>query len=231
MRLDKFLTEKHPDLSRMKIQQLIKAGAVKVNGRVVSKPAYKLLKSDTVEAVDAKFLSLSKDDITIKPQPKIPLEIIYEDNDIVVINKQPGLITHPTLAQTTDTLVNALIARYPEIIQVGEDRLRPGIVHRLDKDTSGLIVVAKNQKAFDVLKKQFLDRSITKKYLALVEGVPKKFGGLIEYDIRPSKQNRLKKSRRKRNAQPGRRSDLPKIEIRPIGSHRIQSFKNLFTKN
>ncbi|MBI2406170.1 MAG: RNA pseudouridine synthase, partial [Candidatus Harrisonbacteria bacterium] len=90
-------------------------------------------------------------------------------------------------------MVNALVARYPDIVGVGENPLRPGIVHRLDKDTSGLIVVAKNQHAFLFVKEQFLKRAVQKTYLALVEGIPKAREGVIAYDIRPSKQNRLKK--------------------------------------
>jgi len=194
MRLDKFLTRKYPDLSRAKIQRLIKEGAVKVNGEVAGRSSQVTKESDLIE-VSPDVISKTAKNLppNILPQPEIPLKIVYEDKDIVVINKQAGLLTHPTEKQSTHTLVNALIARYPEIAAVGEDPLRPGIVHRLDKDTSGLLVTAKNQEAFIKIKDQFLRHSVAKKYLALVEDIPGKNAGVIEYDIRPSKQNRLKK--------------------------------------
>jgi 23S rRNA pseudouridine1911/1915/1917 synthase len=191
-RLDKFLVRHFTEYSRMRFQRLIKEGAVKVNGRIVVKPAFVLKKGDRIVLLEEKII-LPEKEFVIEPEPGIPLNIVYEDNDIVVINKQPGLLTHPTLSQRRHTLVNVLVARYPEIINVGESPLRPGIVHRLDKDTSGLLIVAKNQKAFLFIKEQFLKRTIIKKYLALVEGVPKEKRGIISYSIRPSKRNRLKK--------------------------------------
>ena len=191
MRLDKFLVEKFKDISRTELQRLIKAGDVKVNDKVVSKPSLEIKEDDRVDVVEEK-ITKQKNEAIIEPED-IPLDIIYEDDDVLVINKPAGLLTHPTASQSRHTLVNALVARYPKIVGVGEDPLRPGIIHRLDKDTSGLLVVAKNQKSFEFLKQQFLNRTVYKKYLALVEGIPQKKEGSIEYDIRPSKQNRLKK--------------------------------------
>ncbi|MDP3004478.1 MAG: RluA family pseudouridine synthase, partial [Candidatus Azambacteria bacterium] len=109
----------------------------------------------------------------------IPLNIIYEDKDIVVLNKQAGISVHPSVNEPNKTLVNALIAKYPEIKNVGDDPIRPGIVHRLDKDTSGLLVVAKNQKTFEFLKKQWQEGKVIKKYLALVWGHPKEKGEIV----------------------------------------------------
>lgn len=193
-RLDKFLAEKLKQLSRAKIQRLIKDGAVKINGHFVIKPAFKIKSGDRVVVLEEKIIGQKQGrEFAVEPEPDIPLKTVYEDDDIAVVNKPAGLLTHPTVGQPRHTLANALIARYPHMAQVGENRLRPGIVHRLDKDTSGLLIAAKNQKAFLFMKEQFLKRSVTKKYLALVEGVPKEKEGVVEYDIRPSKQNRLKK--------------------------------------
>lgn len=191
-RLDKFLAAHLIKFSRTRFQRLIKDGAVKVNGKIAEKPGLALKKGDRVLIMEKKVLSPDKEFI-IEPEPDIPLEIIYEDDNAVVINKQPNLIVHPTLSQRRHTLVNALIARYPEITGVGESPLRPGIVHRLDRNTSGLMVVAKKQDVFLALKSQFLKREIEKTYLAIVEGVPKSPEGCIQFQIRPSKANRLKK--------------------------------------
>ncbi len=117
--------------------------------------------------------------LKIEPDKNIPLNIVYEDKDIIVINKQAGISVHPSVNEPSGTLTNALIAKYPELIGIGEDSLRPGIVHRLDKDTSGLLVVAKNQKAFEFLKKEWQEGRVIKKYLALVWGHPKEKGEIV----------------------------------------------------
>ncbi|MFH2018816.1 MAG: RluA family pseudouridine synthase [bacterium] len=109
----------------------------------------------------------------------IPLDIIYEDEDIIVLNKQAGISVHPSINEPQGTLANALIAKYPEIKNVGDDPIRPGIVHRLDKDTSGILVVAKNQKTFEFLKKQWQEGEVIKKYLALIWGHPKEKGEIV----------------------------------------------------
>ena len=192
-RLDKYLALKLPRISRTKLQRLIKNGAVKVNGVFVIKPAATLRPHDRIILLEEKVLAPGNEEFKIEPEPEISLEVIYVDADILVVNKQAGLLVHPTLTQKRHTLANALMARYPEIEKIGESPLRPGIVHRLDQNTSGLIIVAKNQIAFEFIKKQFLERQVTKKYMALVEGVPEKLESVIEYDLRPSKHNRLKK--------------------------------------
>lgn len=191
-RLDKFLVLHVPELSRAKIQQLIKDGVITINGVAATKPSAKLRNGNVVYIAE-EHMTPPSDVIAITPEPDIPLNIVYEDKDMLVVNKPAGLLTHPTPTQRSHTLVNALVAKYPKIIGVGENPLRPGIVHRLDKDTSGLLAVAKNQKAFEFLKQQFWERTTTKKYLALVEGIPKEKEGVIDYEIRPSTQNRLKK--------------------------------------
>ena len=117
--------------------------------------------------------------IKLEPDSGIPLDVIYEDKDIIVLNKQAGISVHPSVNEPWGTLANALIARYPEIKNVGEDPLRPGIVHRLDKDTSGLLVVSKNQKTFEFLKKEWQEGRVIKKYLALIWGHPKEKGEIV----------------------------------------------------
>jgi len=132
--------------------------------------------------------------MSIKANPSIKLKIIFENKNIIVIDKPAGLTVHPVKPEQDDTLVNGLIAYYPEIKKVGDDSLRPGIVHRLDKDTSGLMVVAKNNSVFDYLKKQFQERKVIKKYLALVCGQVKDKKGTITKAISLSKKDHKKRS-------------------------------------
>lgn len=191
IRIDKYLVEKIPDVSRNKLQNAIKNGIVFVNGAEVKKSSLKLKAGDKITFLNEK-MPTAETLIKIEPE-KMDLNIVYEDDDILVINKPSGLITHPTPNHKKNTLVNGLLYRYPEILNVGENPWRPGIVHRLDKETSGLIIVAKNQKAFEFMKTQFISKQVKKTYVALVEGVPNEKEGEISYDIRPSKYSRLKK--------------------------------------
>ncbi|MAF20863.1 MAG: RNA pseudouridine synthase [Parcubacteria group bacterium] len=121
-------------------------------------------------------------------------KIIYQDNDIIIINKPAGLTIHPTKPEQNNTLVDQLIKHYPAIKKIGDDPLRPGIVHRLDKDTSGLIIIAKSNKAFNYLKKQFQARKVIKKYMALVHGKVKDNQGTITKSISFSKKDYKKRS-------------------------------------
>lgn len=137
----------------------------------------------------------------LKANPLIKFKVIYQDNNLIVIDKPAGLITHPTKSEQDNTLVNGLIAHCPEIKDVGDPpasssqvNLRPGLIHRLDKDTSGLMVVAKNNKTFSHFKKQFQERKVIKYYLALVIGQIKEKRGIITKAISFSKKNRLKRS-------------------------------------
>ena len=133
-----------------------------------------------------------------KPNPSIKLDIIYEDEDIIVIDKPAGMLTHPLRSDQNDTLINALLVYCPTIKDVGDnsptDELRLGIVHRLDKDTSGLIIAAKNNKSFEYLKNQFAQRKIEKHYLALVIGKIKDKKGIITKAISRSKKSGFKRS-------------------------------------
>jgi 23S rRNA pseudouridine1911/1915/1917 synthase len=176
-RLDRYLHQQLPDLSRARLQALIKEAAVTLNGKAVTKPGLELKGS-------AETLC-----ITI-PEPKsteviaqdIPLEVLYEDTDIIVINKQSGLVVHPAAGNDDGTLVNALLHHCADLSGIGGET-RPGIVHRLDKETSGCMVVAKHDRAHATLTDAFAHRRISKIYFAAVNGMPKQTGGRIENRI------------------------------------------------
>lgn len=163
-RVDKFLTQQFPEFSRAYIQKLITKGKIRVNNKIV-KSHYQLKEKDSVKVNIAPPAKIS-----LEPDSSIKLNIIYEDKNVIVINKPAGLVVHPSATHKSKTLANALLAYFPEIKNVGEDKLRPGIVHRLDKDTSGLIVVAKNNESFQFLKNLFKNKQVEKRYLALVNG-------------------------------------------------------------
>ncbi len=175
IRLDKFVCQQHPGLSRTQAQKLVADGHVTVNGRP-AKPGLKL------DVGDAVAVSLPPPTPS-RPQPEaIPLNIIYEDEDLLVIDKPAGLAVHPAPGHPAHTLVNAILARLPHLADMGNS-LRPGIVHRLDKDTSGLLLVAKNPAAQANLVAQFKSRLVTKAYLALVKGHLTPETGIIEAAI------------------------------------------------
>ncbi len=161
-RLDKLLATTFPDLSRSRLQRLIAHGNVTVDGAPV-KASLRLAEGQTLR------LTVPEPAPTdLEPQP-IPLNIVYEDGELVVVDKPAGMPVHPSAGHPDGTLANAVLAHCPDLEGVG-DALRPGIVHRLDKDTSGLVVVAKNDKAHGDLSRQFKDRTVTKVYQALVHG-------------------------------------------------------------
>jgi len=177
IRLDLFLSNKLPDFSRTSIQNSIKSSLVKVNG-LISKASMKLSSGDIVECEIKKKTS----NITITPQ-NIPLDILFEDKSIIVINKPSGLVVHPGSGNKDNTLVNGLIYHYKKLSKI--NNLRPGIIHRLDKDTSGVIVIAKTDKAHVSISEQFANRSVKKTYYALAWGKVKDKGvikGLIDRD-------------------------------------------------
>ncbi|MCM8795606.1 MAG: RluA family pseudouridine synthase [Candidatus Omnitrophica bacterium] len=165
-RLDVVLTdatkEKKLGISRTFIQDLIRKGKVMVNGVKINKPHYKLKSDDEVKLIieEKKGLSLESEDI--------PLEVIYEDEDLAIINKPAGMVVHPAPGNYTHTLVNALLYHFKELSDINPTR--PGIVHRLDKDTSGLLVIAKNNFTHLNLAQQFSRHQVKRKYLALVKG-------------------------------------------------------------
>ena len=183
-RLDRFLAPLLSSLSRTNIQQLIAEEAVLVKGKA-SKPGYALRRGDTITIVRS-TLVLPPTNATAH---ELPLDILYEDQDLLVLNKAPGMVVHPGPGHSDDTLVNALLARYPELQGVGEDG-RPGIVHRLDKDTSGLIIIARNSRTLAALMEQMQGHTIVKRYLALVEGDVAHDQGSIDAPIGRDIRNR-----------------------------------------
>ncbi len=177
LRLDRYLTSVLTGISRTAAQQLIVDGTVLVNGRP-GKPGYALRSGDEVQLFSPK---LGNKAANVKPQ-SLPLDVVYEDKDVLVVNKAAGMVVHPAPGHHDDTLVNALIARYPDIQRDGTDQ-RPGIIHRIDKDTSGLMIIARNATAQAALAEQMKRREIVKRYLALVEGVVALDQGSIDAPI------------------------------------------------
>jgi 23S rRNA pseudouridine1911/1915/1917 synthase len=174
-RLDQFLVARLADLSRARIQALIKGGAITLNGAVV-KPGGKLRAGDVVAVTIPEAVS------TETRAQDIPLNILFEDDDLIVLNKPAGLVVHPAAGHADGTLVNALLHHCTALSGIGGER-RPGIVHRLDKDTSGCLVAAKNDLAHRALVRQFAGREVVKIYLALASGAPAKSSGTIEAPI------------------------------------------------
>jgi 23S rRNA pseudouridine1911/1915/1917 synthase len=174
-RLDRYLVEQIPDLSRSRLHALIQDGQVTLDGHP-ARPADKVNPGDEIE------IAIPPPAATELIAESIPLDLIYEDADLVVVNKPAGLVVHPAPGHTSGTLVNALLSRIPDLAGIGGE-LRPGIVHRLDKDTSGLIVVAKNERAQRLLAAQLRDRQMDKRYLALVDGAPNTETGTVEAPI------------------------------------------------
>lgn len=185
IRIDTYLAKQVDDISRVTVQRLIKEGKILVNNKKI-KTSYKVQENDEIiiENEEPK-------EITLKAQ-KIPLEIIWEDNDIIVINKPKGLVVHPANGNPDGTLVNAIMAICKDSLSGIGGEIRPGIVHRLDKDTSGIIVVAKNDKAHINLSEQIKNHEIEKTYIALVRGNVKEQEATIDMPIGRSPQDRKK---------------------------------------
>lgn len=185
IRLDAYIAEERKQLSRTMIQKLIESGNILVNGSK-KKLSYKVQMNDqiTINLPEAKETNL-------KPQ-EIPIEIIYEDNDIIVVNKPKGLVVHPANGTPDGTLVNAIMAICKESLSGIGGELRPGIVHRLDKDTSGLLIVAKNDRAHINMSEQIKNHEVRKIYIALVRGVVQEDEATIDMPIGRSTKDRKK---------------------------------------
>jgi len=183
LRVDKFLLNFVEFATRNKIQQSIKAGNVRVNDAVV-KSSHKVKGNDVVTIV----LSYPKEKHELIPQD-IPLNITYEDDEMLIVNKEAGMVVHPGFGNYDGTLVNALAFHFQNLPNMGEED-RPGLVHRIDKNTSGILVVAKSERAMTVLARKFADRDLNRKYIALVWGDVKEDEGTITGNIGRSLKNR-----------------------------------------
>ena len=190
-RVDQVVAEQRPELSRAQVRRMIVSGAITVSGRAV-KPAHKLASGDLVSGA------------VPPPQPLVlapealPLDVVYEDRHLLVVNKAAGMVVHPAAGHSSGTLVNALLHHCDELSGIGGVR-RPGIVHRLDKDTSGLLVVAKDDRAHRGMARQFEAHSIEREYLALVRGAPRAESGSVDAPIGRHPSDRKKWSTRARS--------------------------------
>lgn len=185
IRLDKAISILNKDLSRVAIQRLIEEDKIKVNGKK-ERASYKVVINDEIllEIPEAK-------EIDLKPQD-IPIEFLYEDDDIVVVNKPKGMVVHPANGNPDGTLVNAVMCKCKGSLSGIGGEIRPGIVHRLDKDTSGVLIVAKNDKAHINISNQIKNREVLKVYVALVRGVIKENTAEINMPIGRSTKDRKK---------------------------------------
>lgn len=209
MRIDRYITRFLPNVSRTKVQKGIEEGCVTVNGKAVDKSSYSVQADDVIVCA-----VMRPPPIEARPEP-IAIDVVYEDEDLIVVNKKAGMVVHPAYGHRSGTLVNALLyyvgAGSLEVDSDDEDldddevglstanalprregdpAIRPGIVHRLDKDTSGLLVVAKNDVAHRLLARQFADHSIERRYIAVLWGVPEPRSGRIEGDIGRDRRDR-----------------------------------------
>lgn len=218
-RLDRFLAARLPRLSRTRIQSLVDHGRVTVNG-APGKRAYRL------EEGDAVVLEIPAPAAAAAQPESIPLEILYEDREVAVVNKPAGMIVHPGAGARSGTLVNALLHAFGaggQLSSVG-GQLRPGIVHRLDRETSGVLLVARNDPAHRALAEQFSARKIDKTYLALVHGLLKEDSGCIELPVARDLHRRIRMTTRRREGRAARtdwrvRLRLPGFTLAEAGLH------------
>jgi 23S rRNA pseudouridine1911/1915/1917 synthase len=186
LRVDKFLMDRLPNITRNKLQDGIKQGFVKVNDKMI-KANYKVRPGDEIVVA----LPEPPRDTEVIPED-IPLDIVYEDQHLLVVNKPPGMVVHPAYNNWTGTLVNALAFHFQNLPTMPDNHGRPGLVHRIDKDTSGLLVIAKTETAMTQLARQFYNHSIERSYTALVWGVPAPESGTIDVNLgRSFKDRRL----------------------------------------
>jgi 23S rRNA pseudouridine1911/1915/1917 synthase len=207
VRLDKFLAEKLPDLSRSAAQRLIDGGQVTVNSDPV-KPSYKVSTGDQI------VVFLPADEAPGLVPEAIPLEVVYEDEALLVVDKPAGMVVHPAPGHPAGTLVNALLAHCPDLATGGDER--PGIVHRLDRDTSGLILIAKNDKVRRALQRQFKERQVQKAYLALLDGHLQPAWGRVEAPL-----GRDPNHRQRITVLPGGREAITEYHVLELFAHQV----------
>ena len=222
-RLDSYLASRIPNWSRSRLQRLIENDDVLVNGKT-SKASYKLRNQDEIEV---ELVTPASEAFT--PED-IPIDIVYEDESLLVVNKPAGLVVHPAASIHSGTLANALAFHFHKL-PAGSAAVRPGIVHRLDRDTSGLLVVAKTESAMEALADQFRDRTVFKSYVALVHGRVQPASGVIDQPIArdPSNRTRMAVVRGGRTAlslykvrQPFQRFTLLDVELKTGRTHQIR---------
>lgn len=184
LRIDKFLMDRLPNVTRSKVQTGIREGFVKVNGEEV-KPNYKVHPEDEISIM----LPEPPRDEELVPED-IPIDIVLEDEHLLIVNKRAGMVVHPAYQNWSGTLVNALAFHFNNLPEMHGNEGRPGLVHRIDKDTSGLLVIAKTELAMNGLAKQFFDHSIERTYYALVWGVPEEPKGTIDVNVGRSLKDR-----------------------------------------
>jgi 23S rRNA pseudouridine1911/1915/1917 synthase len=182
-RLDVALATLLPDISRTRAQALIRDGHVIVNAQVAAKPGLRLAAGDRIR------VRLPEPTPSGLQPESIPLDVVFENADVLLVNKPAGMVVHPAAGHATGTLIHAALAHAPDLEGIGGE-IRPGVVHRLDKDTSGLILLAKNDSAYRSLQQQFRSRSISKTYLAIAEGHPPTKTGKVEAPIGRDLKNR-----------------------------------------
>ncbi len=186
IRLDRFLADRVPAASRTQLQRLIREGAVRLNGELVQ-PAARVAPGDSISV-----LLCSSEEPGVPANPQLRLDVVFSDEHIVVVDKPAGQVVHPAAGHKRDTLVNALLARFPQLSDAFGDS-RPGIVHRLDRDTSGVMVIALTEAAAASLRAQFKSRSVEKLYVALVQGLVDPPQGVVDAPIGrdPSRRMRM----------------------------------------
>tara|TARA_B100001996_G_scaffold352646_1_gene313472 strand:+ start:132 stop:1115 length:984 start_codon:yes stop_codon:yes gene_type:complete len=216
-RIDKFLQSKITELSRTRLQSLIHDGQVKLNNAIINNSSKKIKEKDEIQ------ISFPSPKKTLIKKNKIPLNILYDDKDIIVINKSPGVVVHPGAGNYENTIVNGLLYKYENKLSSIGGKLRPGIVHRIDKDTSGVIVVAKNDDAHINLSEQFSQHTIKRTYETVIWGALKPQSGTVREKISRSIRNRQLMAVRKEKGKIAitnyktlkvfQNSDLPKMSL------------------
>ncbi|MDP3964514.1 MAG: RluA family pseudouridine synthase [bacterium] len=206
-RLDRYLQQNFPDVSRSWIQRLIGEGKIKIGDRLPT-PHTEVKTGDLIQVDFSKPAEPS-----LEPDKSVPWTLIFEHTQYAVVSKPAGIVVHPGGSHGAGTLVNGLLHRYPEMAKVGDDPLRPGIVHRLDKEVFGLMIVARTQLAFDYFKKQFQARRVKKQYQAIVLGDKLPDQGEITFAITRSKTGRMASVAARRAGEPGVKSAETHYEI------------------
>ncbi len=192
-RIDKVLSDLNHEYTRSFVQKMLEDGNITVNGNM-AKPSYKVKMGDEIFVEE-----LETTEIDVLPED-IKLDIVYEDNDVIVVNKSKGMVVHPGNGNYTGTLVNALMFSHKDELSAINGVIRPGIVHRIDKDTSGILVVAKNDKAHKILADDFKVHNITRKYIAIVKGIVERDNIKIDLPIGRAENDRIKMAVTEKNS-------------------------------